>query len=185
MTSPVNREHMKNQIRLVRAEEFTRATIKKLTQGMDENNKSMAGAKTDEEKEKIKTKKQNATTGLRTCNNILTMTKPLRTKVPSFIGDKRINLSWKEATKTASSNAPAAGAKRPANAANGSNNIVSKKGRGDGGGLQNQLVNRALEGLSAEAGAGVVEEEEEEGIGNFVACDVENIRFLETVPEYE
>jgi len=29
--------------------------------------------------------------------------------VPSFIGDKRINLSWKEATKTASSNAPAAG----------------------------------------------------------------------------
>jgi len=34
-------------------EEFTRATIKKLTQGMDENNKSMAGAKTDEEKEKI------------------------------------------------------------------------------------------------------------------------------------
>lgn len=37
----------------------------------------------------------------------------------------------------------------------------------------------------AEAGAGVVEEEEEEDIGNFVACDVENIRFLETVPEYE
>jgi len=34
-------------------EEFTRATIKKLTQGMDENNKSLAGAKTDEEKEKI------------------------------------------------------------------------------------------------------------------------------------
>lgn len=38
-------------------------------------------------------------------------------------------------------------AKRPANAANGSNNIASKKGRGAGG-LQNQLVNRALEGLS-------------------------------------
>ncbi|KAG4959845.1 hypothetical protein JHK87_036478 [Glycine soja] len=132
--------------RLNNVEEFTRATIKKLTQGMDENNKSMAGAKTDEEKEKIKTKKQNATTGLRTCNNILTMTKPLHAKVPSFIGDKRINLSWKEATKAAST-APAAGAKRPANAANGSNNIVSKKGRGAGG-LQNQLVNRALEGLS-------------------------------------
>ncbi|KAG5010680.1 hypothetical protein JHK87_019195 [Glycine soja] len=132
--------------RLNNVEEFTRATIKKLTQGMDENNKSMAGAKTDEEKEKIKTKKQNATTGLRTCNNILTMTKPLHAKVPSFIGDKRINLSWKEATKAAST-APAAGAKRPANAANGSNNIASKKGRGAGG-LQNQLVNRALEGLS-------------------------------------
>lgn len=38
-------------------------------------------------------------------------------------------------------------AKRPATAANGSNNIALKKGRGAGG-LQNQLVNRALEGLS-------------------------------------
>lgn len=37
--------------------------------------------------------------------------------------------------------------KRPAIAANGSNNIPLKKGRGAGG-LQNQLVNRALEGLS-------------------------------------
>lgn len=37
----------------------------------------------------------------------------------------------------------------------------------------------------AEAGAGVVVEEEEEGIGNFVAYDVENFRFHETVPEYE
>jgi len=32
----------------------------------------------------------------------------LHAKVPSFIGDKRINLSWKEATKAAST-APAAG----------------------------------------------------------------------------
>lgn len=39
--------------RLKNVEEFTRATIKKLTQGMAENNKSMADAKTDEEKEKI------------------------------------------------------------------------------------------------------------------------------------
>jgi len=38
---------------LKNVEEFTRATIKKLTQGMAENNKSMADAKTDEEKEKI------------------------------------------------------------------------------------------------------------------------------------
>lgn len=37
--------------------------------------------------------------------------------------------------------------KRPGNPANGSGNYPSKKGRG-GGGLQNQLVNRALEGLS-------------------------------------
>ncbi|CBI30647.3 hypothetical protein VitviT2T_015158 [Vitis vinifera] len=34
-----------------------------------------------------------------TCNNILAMTQPLHSKSPSFIGDKRINLSCKEATK--------------------------------------------------------------------------------------
>ncbi|GAU14588.1 hypothetical protein TSUD_96520 [Trifolium subterraneum] len=140
--------------RLKNVEEFTRATIKKLTQGMSENNKSMADAKTDEEKEKIKTKKQNATTGLRTCNNILTMTKPLHAKAPSFIGDKRINLSWKEATKTASTTTPAVGAKRPATAGNGSNNIALKKGRGSGA-MQNQLVNRAIGGLSGGGRGGV------------------------------
>ncbi|KAH1066119.1 hypothetical protein J1N35_031106 [Gossypium stocksii] len=32
-------------------------------------------------------------------------------------------------------------------AANGSNNLVTKKGRGAGG-MQNQLVNRALDGIS-------------------------------------
>lgn len=37
--------------------------------------------------------------------------------------------------------------KRPATTANGSSNVPSKKGRGAGG-LQNQLVNRALEDLS-------------------------------------
>ena len=37
--------------------------------------------------------------------------------------------------------------KRPATAANGSSNVASKKGRWAGG-LQTQLVNRALEGLS-------------------------------------
>ncbi|PNY06266.1 apoptosis inhibitor 5-like protein [Trifolium pratense] len=139
---------------LKNVEEFTRATIKKLTQGMSENNKSLADAKTDEEKEKIKTKKQNATTGLRTCNNILTMTKPLHAKAPSFIGDKRINLSWKEATKTASTTTPAVGAKRPATAGNGSNNIALKKGRGSGA-MQNQLVNRAIGGLSGAGRGGV------------------------------
>lgn len=39
--------------RLKNVEDFARATIKKLTQGMAEDNKSMANAKTDEEKEKI------------------------------------------------------------------------------------------------------------------------------------
>lgn len=39
--------------RLNNIEELTRATMKKLTQGMAEHNKSMAAAKTDEAKEKI------------------------------------------------------------------------------------------------------------------------------------
>ncbi|XP_009346756.2 apoptosis inhibitor 5-like protein API5 [Pyrus x bretschneideri] len=134
--------------RLSYVEELTRATMKKLTQGMAEKNKAMAAAKSEEAKNTIKTEKQNTTTGLRTCNNILTMTKTLHSKTPSFIGDKSINLSWKEATKPAMpSSSPTAGAKRPANFSNESGNMPSKKGRG-GGGLQNQLVNRAFEGLS-------------------------------------
>ncbi|KAG6638743.1 apoptosis inhibitor 5-like protein API5 [Carya illinoinensis] len=134
--------------RLSNVEELTRATMKKLTQGMAGHNKAMAAAKSDEAKESIKTQKQNTTTGLRTCNNILAMTKPLHSKTPSFIGDKSINLSWKEATKPPVPAATATtGGKRPATAANGASNVTSKKGRGAGG-LQNQLVNRALEGLS-------------------------------------
>ncbi|XP_041025223.1 apoptosis inhibitor 5-like protein API5 [Juglans microcarpa x Juglans regia] len=134
--------------RLSNVEELTRATMKKLTQGMAEHNKAMAAAKSDEAKEGIKTQKQNTTTGLRTCNNILAMTKPLHSKTPSFTGDKSINLSWKEATKPSIPTATATtGGKRPANATNGSSNVTSKKGRGAGG-LPNQLVNRALEGLS-------------------------------------
>uniref|UniRef100_A0A6N2KZQ8 Uncharacterized protein n=1 Tax=Salix viminalis TaxID=40686 RepID=A0A6N2KZQ8_SALVM len=85
--------------RLNSVEDLTRATMKKLTQGMAEHNKAMAAAKSDEAKDNIKTQKQNTTTGLRTCNNILAMTKPLHLKTPSFIGDKSVNLSWKELTK--------------------------------------------------------------------------------------
>ncbi|XP_042519192.1 apoptosis inhibitor 5-like protein API5 [Macadamia integrifolia] len=134
--------------RLSNVEELARATMKKLTQGMAEHGKAMAAAKTDEAKASIKMKKQNTTTGLRTCNNILAMTQPLHSKFPSFIGDKKINLSWKEAVKPSiPSTAAAAGAKRTATAANGSSNAATKKGRGDGG-VQNHLVNRAFEGLS-------------------------------------
>ncbi|KAF4388850.1 hypothetical protein F8388_019029 [Cannabis sativa] len=133
--------------RLTSVEELTRATMKKLTQGMAEHNKAMAAAKSDEAKGSIKTQKQNTTTGLRTCNNILAMTKPLHVKTPTFIGDKSINLSWKEATKPAVSSSNTVGGKRPSTAANGSGNATSKKGRG-GGGLPSQLVNRAFEGLS-------------------------------------
>ncbi|XP_019175865.1 PREDICTED: apoptosis inhibitor 5-like protein API5 isoform X2 [Ipomoea nil] len=118
--------------RLKCVEDLARATIKKLTQGMAEHNKELAAVKTDEEKAKIKTQKQNATAGLRTCNNILAMT--------------QVNLSWREVPKSsAPSTAKAAGAKRSAGAVNGSSNMGSKKGRG--GGNPHQLVNRAFEGL--------------------------------------
>ncbi|KAJ4830682.1 hypothetical protein Tsubulata_027994 [Turnera subulata] len=112
--------------RLSNVEELTRATMKKLTQGMAEHNKAMAAAKSDQEKETV----------------------PLHSKTPSFIGDKSVNLSWKEAVKpSVPSTTTATGAKRPAPAAaNGSGN-VGKKGRGAGG-MQNQLVNRALEGIA-------------------------------------
>ncbi|KAL6333521.1 hypothetical protein AAG906_028706 [Vitis piasezkii] len=141
--------------RLTHVEELARATMKKLTQGMAEHNKAMAAAKSDEAKDNIKTQKQNTTTGLRTCNNILAMTQPLHSKSPSFIGDKRINLSWKEATKpSVPSTAMAAGGKRPASTTNGASNAAAKKGRGAGG-LQNQLVNRALEGLSHGGRSGI------------------------------
>ncbi|XP_011045889.1 PREDICTED: apoptosis inhibitor 5-like [Populus euphratica] len=133
--------------RLSGVEDLTRATMKKLTQGMAEQNKAMAAAKSDEAKDSIKTQKQNTTTGLRTCNNILAMTKPLHSKTPLFIGDKSINLSWKEVAKpSVPSTAVSAGGKRPAATANGSGNM-EKKGRGAGG-MQNQLVSRALEGIS-------------------------------------
>ncbi|GAB4831366.1 hypothetical protein Ancab_005379 [Ancistrocladus abbreviatus] len=61
--------------------------MKKLTQGLDERSKAMAAAVSDEAKERI----------------------PLHAKSPSFIGDKRINLSWKEATKPTPSAATGAG----------------------------------------------------------------------------
>ncbi|KAF3681878.1 putative E3 ubiquitin-protein ligase ATL41-like [Capsicum annuum] len=164
--------------RLTCVEELARATIKKLTQGMVEHNKAFAAAKSDEEKEKIvgafsrfyqnfckmllnvhylsseifwvlqKAQKQNTTTGLRTCNNILSMAQPLHAKTPSFIGDKKINLSWKELVKsTAPTTAASTGIKRPAGAINGSSSSGPKKGRG-GGSMQNQLVDRAFQGLS-------------------------------------
>ncbi|PHT69839.1 hypothetical protein T459_24943 [Capsicum annuum] len=134
--------------RLTCVEELARATIKKLTQGMVEHNKAFAAAKSDEEKEKIKAQKQNTTTGLRTCNNILSMAQPLHAKTPSFIGDKKINLSWKELVKsTAPTTAASTGIKRSAGAINGSSSSGPKKGRG-GGSMQNQLVDRAFQGLS-------------------------------------
>ncbi|CAF2095746.1 hypothetical protein HID58_017707 [Brassica napus] len=140
--------------RFVRLENLTKTTVKKLTQGMSEHNKAMSAAKTDEEKANVKTKKQNTTTGLRTCNNILAMTKPLHAKVPSFIGDTNMNLSWKEATKPLASAATTTtiGGKRPANSNNGSDNSGAAKKRRGSNGMPNQLVNKAFEGISSYGG---------------------------------
>ncbi|PSR96388.1 Apoptosis inhibitor 5-like protein [Actinidia chinensis var. chinensis] len=133
--------------RLRTIDDLSKAMVKKLTQGMAEQNKLMAAAKTDGEKDIIKRQKLNSTIGLRTCNNILAMIPPLHSKSPSFIGDQKIKLSWKEAVKPpVPSTAPAAGTKRAVTAATDSSTYAVKKGRGTGG-VQNHLVNRALEGL--------------------------------------
>ncbi|XP_057466290.1 apoptosis inhibitor 5-like protein API5 [Actinidia eriantha] len=133
--------------RLRTIDDLSKAMVKKLTQGMAEQNKLMAAAKTDEERDIIKRQKLNSTIGTRTCNNILAMISPLHSRSPSFIGDQKIKLSWKEAMKRpVPSTAPAAGTKRATTAANDSSTYAVKKGRGTGG-VQNQLVNRALEGL--------------------------------------
>lgn len=141
--------------RLSTIEDLARSMIKKLTQGMADQNKAMVAAKTEEEKENIKIQKQNATSGLRSCNNILAMAQPLRSKSPSFIGDhKKINLSWKEVTKpTTPTPTAVAGQKRATVAFNGSGVNTMKRGRGIGG-IQNQLVNKAFEGLSSGSGGG-------------------------------
>lgn len=135
--------------RLSTVEDLARAMIKKLTQGMSDQNKAMAAAKTEDEKDAIKTQKQNATFTLRACNNILAMTQPLHTKTPTFIGDQKVNLSWKEVAKPSGpSTAAVAGLsqKRPAATTNVSSNNATKKGRGAGG-MQHQLVNKAFAGI--------------------------------------
>ncbi|GAA0160534.1 hypothetical protein LIER_17071 [Lithospermum erythrorhizon] len=134
--------------RLSCVEELARATMKKLTQGMVEHNKALTAAKSDEAKADIKSQRQNATTGLRTCNNILAMTQPLHSKSPSFVGDKHINLSWKEAVKPlAPSNTTVVGVKRLATPLTGSGNNGSRKSRGAGN-MQGQFVDRASQGLT-------------------------------------
>ncbi|TVU01893.1 hypothetical protein EJB05_24044 [Eragrostis curvula] len=142
-------EHYKDFTeRLTGTEETVRAASKRLTQGMADFNKAISSAKTEEEKTKIKADQLKSTMTMRAYNNILAMSQPLRGKSPSFIGDKRITLSWDEQPKKPAA-AATAGSKRPQPATNG--NGPAKKGRG---GMQNQLVNRAFEGLSRGGGRG-------------------------------
>ncbi|KAJ7562429.1 hypothetical protein O6H91_03G068800 [Diphasiastrum complanatum] len=132
--------------RLTVLEDVAKATMKKLTQGMAEHNKAMAAAKDEAAKTNAKAKKQNTSAGLRTCNNILTLVQPLHEKVPVFIGDKKINLSWKEIPRPAASSAMAAtGVKRSGSTTNGAG--TAKRGRGDGASAQ--LVERAFTGPRA------------------------------------
>ncbi|GKC18894.1 apoptosis inhibitor 5-like protein API5 isoform X1, partial [Tanacetum coccineum] len=64
--------------RLRCVEDLTKATMKKLTQGMNSQSNTKGATISEEEKARIKTQKQNATTGLRTCNNILAMIQVLK-----------------------------------------------------------------------------------------------------------
>ncbi|KAF2567582.1 hypothetical protein F2Q68_00024513 [Brassica cretica] len=81
------------------------------------------------------------------------LSEPLHAKVPSFIGDTNMNLSWKEATKPLASAATTTiGGKRPANSNNGSGNSGAAKKRRGSNGMPNQLVNKAFEGISSYGG---------------------------------
>ncbi|KAG6510743.1 hypothetical protein ZIOFF_028778 [Zingiber officinale] len=134
--------------RLKSTEEFVKNSIKKLNQAMNNHDKAMSSAKTQEAKAKIKNEQQQTTSALRICNNILAMTQPLHAKAPSFIGDEKINLSWKKPVKQSSASA-AAGGKRNMPSINGSSASTGTNKKARGGGIaQNQLVDRALQGLS-------------------------------------
>ncbi|XP_062223438.1 apoptosis inhibitor 5-like protein API5 isoform X2 [Phragmites australis] len=131
--------------RLTGTEETVRAASKRLTQGMANFNKAISAAKTEEEKTKLKADQQKSTMSMRAYNNILAMVQPLHAKSPLFIGDKKIMLSWMEQPKKPAA-ATTTGGKRSQPATNG-NGPAIKKGRGEGG-MHNQLVHRAFEGLS-------------------------------------
>ncbi|CAN4087380.1 unnamed protein product [Withania somnifera] len=119
--------------------------IKKLIQGMADQKKALAAAKTDEEKDAIisftfsftlpplRHKSRMLPWNFRACNNILAMTPPLHTKTPKFIGDQKINLSWKEVKPSGPPTATVACQKRLAATTNGSNT--------------NPLVNKAFSGI--------------------------------------
>ncbi|CAM0945801.1 unnamed protein product [Alopecurus aequalis] len=144
-------EHYKDFTeRLTGTEETVRAASKRLTQGMANFNKAISSAKMAEEKSQIKADQQKSTMTMRSYNNILAMSQPLHAKSPLFIGDKKISLSWMELPKKQA--AATAGVKRTLPAFNVTA-PVSKKGRG-GGGMNNQLVNRAFEALSRGGGRG-------------------------------
>lgn len=130
--------------RLTVVEELARATNKKLTQGVGEIGKAILAAKDEAGKSEMRAKQAKTHSGMRTCNNILSMTQPLHQKAPEFAGDKKINLSWKESPKAAATaSSENTGIKRASTGENGTGGL--KKGRGDD--AAPAIVNRALAGL--------------------------------------
>ncbi|XAR68297.1 hypothetical protein NMG60_11003377 [Bertholletia excelsa] len=125
-------------------DDLTKTMLKKLNRGMEEHTKAIAAARTDEETEIRNKQQQNSLIGIKTCENILAMIQPLHSKSPSFIGDQRINLSWKQEAKSSEpSTAPVFGQKRAsAPVTAGPSSTPIKKGRVD---LQSRLVSRAVE----------------------------------------
>ncbi|KAH6559027.1 hypothetical protein KP509_1Z031700 [Ceratopteris richardii] len=130
--------------RLTVVEELAIATNKKLTQGVGEFGKAMAAAKDEVAKNEVTAKKAKTHAGLRSCNNILALIKPLHQKSPLFNEDKKISLSWKESSKvTATTSSGNTGLKRDLPNENGTG---FKRGRADD--APPGLVDRAMTGIS-------------------------------------
>ena len=70
--------------------------------------------------------------------------------------------------------------KRPANTTNGASNAAAKNGRGVGG-LQNQLVNKALEGLSRGGRSGMSVNVTVYNLGSYIIYDSINIDYIRTL----
>ncbi|KAF9608739.1 hypothetical protein IFM89_010871 [Coptis chinensis] len=139
--------------RLTTVEDLVRVTMKKSNQGLVDHDKAMATAKTEEDNANNRTKKQNMQSGVRACNNILTMTQPLHLKSPSFIGDDKITLSWKAVAKPTGPSTTVAARKRPAST-NVSSNAASKRGRGEDG-VSSRFVNDTRKGVYRGGRSGV------------------------------
>lgn len=140
--------------RLTVVEELTKAAHKKLTQGVGEFGKAMTIAKDETAKNEVRAKQAKTLSGMRTCNNISSLAQPLHQKSPTFAGDKKIILSWKEVPKAVATPPSAkAGVKRAAVAENGAGRMSGvKKGRGNE--VPSSFRNRSVAGLSRGGGRG-------------------------------
>eukprot|EP00244_Chara_vulgaris_P010881 TRINITY_DN513_c0_g1_i1.p1 TRINITY_DN513_c0_g1~~TRINITY_DN513_c0_g1_i1.p1 ORF type:complete len:554 (+),score=150.28 TRINITY_DN513_c0_g1_i1:552-2213(+) len=89
--------------RLTVVEDMAKAKNKKVTQEVAEHKQALTAAKEEPAKVELKAKIATEAALLKTCNNVLTLAKPLHNKAPSFFGDGHsFTLSWKESMKPAS-----------------------------------------------------------------------------------